>query len=324
MKKIFSLIVGFSLFSSAAFAEPAHFVAWGDEEGVIKRKGDDLNDKNPALPTLKKRLEELDKINKIDAFLHAGDFVRFDPNESYYKEFLGKFLDRFYPTSGGDQEFYLARYAGFINSVPHLKFLYLDRVAQDGNGLEYYYHAIVHDIHIISLYSPDDYREPERSPQYIGQNFFINKNIPQYKWLESLLQRIRIYSKDERSIIILNHGPVFNGSKLVTELFSKYKVNLVIDGDFHVLAHKSYKGTEYFVSGMMGDHLGGCQDLNSKDNSDYIENYDFCIPEQGVSREKGKPFKFANDHYLDILIDKNYLKVKAIAIEDGKEIKLSR
>ncbi len=323
MKKIFLLIVAFSFCSFPAFAEPAHFVAWGDEEGVVKRKGDDLNEKNPALPFLKKRLEELDKTNKIDAILHTGDFVRFDPNENYYKEFLGRFLERFYPTVGGDQEFFMARYANFINSVPHLKFLYFDRVAQDGNGLELYYHAIVHDVHLISLYNPDEYREPERSPQYIGQNIFINKNIPQFKWLDSLLQRIRVYAKDERPIIVLSHGPVFNSSKLLTELFAKYKVNLVIAGDFHILAHKSYKDTEYFVTGMMGDHLGGCQDLNLKENSDYIENYDFCIPEQGVSREKGKPFKFANDHYLDILIDKNYLKVKPVSVENGKEIKLT-
>jgi hypothetical protein len=327
MKKFVALISSVFLLSFVpdAFADPAHIVAWGDEEGVIKRKGEDLNLKNPALPFLKKSLTELDKKNKIDFFLHVGDFVRFDPNENYYKSFLGEdFLKRFYPTSGGDQEFYMGRYASFINSVPHLKFLYLDRVAQDGNGLEFYYHTIVKDIHIISLYSPDEYREPDDSPQYKGQNFFVRTDNPQYKWLEALLMRVRTFSEDNRPIIVICHGPIFNKSKLLTALFEKYKVNLVLSGDHHVLAHKSYKGTEYFVSGMMGDHLGGCPELNIKEDENFIENYSYCIPEKPVTRSKDIPFKFNNDHYLDIMIDKNYLKIKAIDLETGKEINYSK
>lgn len=323
MKKIFSavLTLSFLAFSQFAYAEPAHFIAWGDEEGTIKRKGDDLNDKNEALPLLMKKLVEIDKKDKIDGLLQLGDFVRFDPDESYYKKFLGSFINRFYPTSGGDQEFYLGRYGRFINSVPHLRFLYLDRVNQDGNGLEYYYHAIIHDTHIISLYSPDEYRENDENPEYKMQNFYINKNNPQYRWLESLLTTIRVDSKDERPIIIISHGPVFNGSKILTELFEKYKVNLVLNGDSHVLAHKSYKGTEYFIAGMMGDRaLGSCEWVNSDKNTEYIDRYSYCIPEKSIFREKGKPFKFYNDNYLDIMIDKNYLKVTAINVETGKEI----
>jgi hypothetical protein len=325
MKKLLIFFIAFSLCSINTYvmAEPAHFVAWGDEEGVVKRPGTDLNARNEALPVLKKRLTELDKTNKIDGFLQVGDFVRFDPNESYYKDFLGQFIERFYPTSGGDQEFFMARYYGFINAVPHLKFLYLDRAAQDGNGLEYYYHTIVKNTHLISLYSPDEYRETDVNPQYSGQNFFENINSPQYKWLESLLKRIRTQSNDQRPIIILCHGPVFNASKLITGLFAQYKVNLVLGGDAHVLAHKSYKGTEYFISGMMGDlYLGLCSGINPKTSKDYIEDYDFCLPkeENGFDRRKEKGFIFHHDHYLDIMIDKDYLKVEAIDVGTGAGI----
>src|SRR6187402_179731 len=99
MKKIFSIIIGLSIFSfnSVAHSEPAHFIAWGDEEGIVKRKGEDLIDKNEALPVLMRRLKEIDKTNKIDALLQTGDFVRFDPDEAYYKSFMQPFLDRFYP-----------------------------------------------------------------------------------------------------------------------------------------------------------------------------------------------------------------------------------
>lgn len=324
MKKILpilAILATFS-FSTLAKAEPAHFVAWGDEEGIVKRPGDDIKEKNPVMPILMKQLLELDKKNKIDALLHVGDFVRFDPDETYYKTFLGIFLDKFYPTTGGDQEFYLGRYGRFINAVPHLKFLYLDRATKDGNGLEYYYHTIVKDTHLISLYSPDEYREVEKHPEYNGQNFFANTNSVQYKWLENLLINIRTLSKDDRPIIILAHGPIFNGSKLLVELFSKYKVNLVLNGDVHVLANKEYKGTKYFITGIAGDtYAGGCEYINVKD-ANYIEEYESCYPKKDFPRLKGEPFKFNYDHYLDIVIDKNKVMVKVIDIETGKEIKL--
>jgi hypothetical protein len=322
MKKLLTLFILTFGLNAAAYGAPAHFIAWGDEEGVIKRPGKDLKARNEALPLLKQRLNELDQKERIDGLLQVGDFVRFDPDETYYKNFLGDFLERFFPTSGGDQEFQKGRYAAFINAVPHLKFLYLDRAMQDGNGLEFYYHAIVHDTHIISLYSPDEYREPAENPQYRAQNFFENADSPQYKWLESMLIRIRTLAEDQRPIIILCHGPVFNASNLLTDLFARYKVNLVLNGDTHVLAHKSYKGTEYFIAGMMGDlYLGGCPAVNDKEAKNYIDNYQFCIPAgEGFDRRKEKNFIFHKDNYLDILIDRNYLKVRAVDLESGKEI----
>lgn len=324
MKKILSALLLCTLLTSNAFAEneKAHFVAWGDEEGVIKRPGDDLNDKNEALPPLMKHLERLDETKKIDAILHVGDFVRFDPNETYYKNFLGsKFLDRFYPTSGGDQEFYFGRYLNFVKNVPHLKKLWVDRAIKDGNGNELYYHTIVKNTHIISLYSPDEYRDKERNPEYDGQNFYERKDVIQYKWLESLLKEIRTKNKDSRPIIIISHGPVFNGSKILPELFSQYKVNLVLNGDSHVLAYKEYKGTKYFVTGMAGDRaLGSCDSMNDKKLPSYTEDYSFCIPKKDMFRKKGEKFIFNGDHYLDIYIDKDNVDIVAIDIETGKEI----
>jgi predicted phosphodiesterase len=303
-----------------------HFVCWGDEEGTIKRpekgKSIDLNLKNKAIPIIKKRLEEIESSNPIDAILHVGDFVRFDPDESYYKDFLGeKFLSKFYPTSGGDQEFYQGKYVSFLRSVPHLKFLYLNRVQEDKNPLEYYYHTIIKNVHIISLYSPDEFREHNKYPEYYHVNVYENKNSLQYIWLEKLLKNIRVYSEDKRPIIVLTHGPVFNMSYILVSLFEKYKVNLVLSGDFHVLAHKSYKNTQYFVSGMSGDTvLGECESLNSKENKYYLSNYDFCIPEKQILRTKESDYKFYNDHYLDILINENELIIKAIDLEKGNEI----
>lgn len=323
MKKILVAFLLLTLFSNNAIAkEKAHFVAWGDEEGVIKRPGDDINDKNEALPVLMKHIERLDETKKIDAILHVGDFVRFDPNETYYKKFLGdKFLDRFYPTTGGDQEFYFGRYLNFVKNVPHLKKLWVDRAIKDGNGNELYYHTIVKNTHIISLYSPDEYRDKERNPEYTGQNFYASKNVTQYKWLENTLKDIRINKKDSKPIIVISHGPIFNGSKILLELFAQYKVNLVLNGDAHILAYKEYKGTKYFVTGMAGDRaLGSCEPMNDKKYEFYTDDYSFCIPEKDMFRKKGEKFIFNKDHYLDIYIDENDVEVHAIEIETGSEI----
>ncbi|MEK7432687.1 MAG: metallophosphoesterase [Cyanobacteriota bacterium] len=328
MKKIIytlitSIIINCPLISYAQDNTPAHFIAWGDEEGVVKRSGEDLKDLNEALPVLMRDIENTDKKDKIDALLHAGDFVRFDPNHTYYQNFLGKFLNIFYPTTGGDQEFYFGKYYNFLVNTPHLKKLYLDRVKQDGNGLEFYYNTIIKDTHIISLYSPDEYREPDKSPQFIGQNFYQKKDIAQYKWLSNLLEEIRTKNKDKRPIIILCHGPIFNQSKILTDLFEKYSVSLVISGDAHVFAHKMYKGTHYFVSGMMGDRaIGGCVkdgEENTKDPN-FIEKYEICFPKEPTFRKKGEPFKFLQDHYLDIHISQNKLQVEVIELETGNII----
>lgn len=323
MKKILAYLLLFSVVSTNTFAADtnAHFVSWGDEEGVTKRRGDDLTDKNEVLPALMQRLTELDKKNPIDAIVHTGDFVRFDPDYNYYKNFIANFLDRFYPTSGGDQEFYLGRYERFISSTPHLKMLYVQRSSTDGNGLEYYYHTIIKNTHIISLYSPDEFRNTENT-QFHKLNIYRNTNNEQYKWLENLLFNIRNNAKDERPIIITSHGPVFNYSKVLVELFAKYKVNLVLNGDTHAFAHKKYKGTDYFVTGMMGDrYLGGCEYLDSAKNEFFVEKYDSCFPEKQVARQKGERFYFAQDHFLDINIINGKVNVKIIEIETGKEIK---
>lgn len=201
-----------------------------------------------------------------------------------------------------------------------MKFLYLNRVKEDKNPLEYYYHTIIKDVHIISLYSPDEFRE-EKHSEFYYLNIYQNKNSKQYIWLESLLKDIRNYSKDKRPIIVLTHGPIFNNSQILLDLFEKYKVNLVLSGDFHILAHKSYKNTEYLVTGMMGDTvLGSCKEINNINNKYYISDYDFCIPEKQIIREKEEDYKLYNDHYLDILINNKKIIIKAIDLETGKII----
>lgn len=327
MKKILSIVtlltISFATLQLPSYAEDnknlSHFIAWGDEEGFIERPGDDLKETNQALPVLMEKIKEIDKNDAINAILHTGDFVRFDPNEKYHQKFLGDYLSKFYPTSGGDQEFYYNRYYNFLINTPHLKKLYLDRSVKDGNGLELYYNTIINDTHIISLYSPDDYRDYDKSPQFRGQNFYVKKDTIQYKWLENLLEEIRVTNHDARPIIILSHGPIFNQSKLLVELFEKYKVELVLNGDAHILAHKQYKGTNYIITGMMGDrYLGGCEE--DEKSPEFIEKYGLCLPEEMINRKKGEPFKFHKDHYLDIHISKNYLKVQAVDLETGKSL----
>ncbi|MFN8674434.1 MAG: metallophosphoesterase [Candidatus Sericytochromatia bacterium] len=328
---ISSLIIAIQLPANAE-NNTAHFIAWGDEEGFLRRpevpvKSQDVLDKDPnvTLPILMRNIELTDSKDKIDALLHVGDFVRFDPSPKYYQNFLGKYLNIFYPTSGGDQEFFFNRYYNFVVNTPHLKKLYVERAKKDGNGLELYYHTTVKNTHIISLYSPDEYREPEKTPQFDGQNFFKYKNT-QFIWLNNILEEIREKNKDNRPIIIISHGPMFNQSKMITDMFEKYKVNLVLNGDAHVLAHKYHKGTHYIISGIMGDAaVGGCYSDKEEEeaklkNPNYIEKYEICLPKQDYIRKKADPFKFIYDHYLDIHISEKSLKVDFIELETGNII----
>jgi len=330
MKKVIFAIITLLISQASLASEADHFVAWGDEEGITQRSGEDPDRKNEALPQLKKLLTELEKKDPITALLHTGDFVRFDSSAKLYQEFLGDFLPRFYPTSGGDQEFYLGRYYEFLTTTPHLKDLYQKRAIKDQNGLEYYYHTLIKNTHLISLYNPDDYGEPEKKPQFIGQDIFKSKENQQYRWLENLLEQIRIKEKDRRPIIVLSHRPVFNNSKILVDLFDHYQVNLVLSGDVHVLGTKSYKNTTYIVTGMMGDrYIGGCEFINNYliekneklgKNENYIADYDFCLPDKQITREKRKPLVLNGDHYIDLKIGQDFLKYQAIDLETGKTL----
>jgi hypothetical protein len=85
-------------------------IAFGDNEGVMARPVDDLVQKNPALPRLMEILQEEDQHTPIDFILHTGDLVRFDPSPQLFRQALGPFLSRFYPTTGGDEEFLQGKY----------------------------------------------------------------------------------------------------------------------------------------------------------------------------------------------------------------------
>ncbi|MBI4639415.1 MAG: metallophosphoesterase [Candidatus Tectomicrobia bacterium] len=302
-----------------AFAEQdskaVRIIAFGDDEGVTQRPGRDLNRKNLFHRQLIEHLKTLEqKGEQIDLILHTGDFVRFDPGPDLYIESLGPLLEKFYPTTGGDEEFLQGHYTDFIKRTPHLWKLVEKRIEEDGNSSEYYYYTRQKGVHILSLFSPDEYGEPG---EYKSRDFFqaSNKELPQYMWLLNTLERIRNKEQDDGVIIVLSHRPIFNYSKHLVELFDKYHVDLVLGGNIHVYAKQTYKNTLYIVTGITGDWaVGGCERLNENLSPDFIVKYDPCLPEKFVNRRLS--YDYVWDHYLDITVRGKEIDVKVVQLKD--------
>jgi len=304
---------------SIAFAEPdskaVRIIAYGDDEGVIQRPGRDLSRKNPLHQQLIEHLKTMEKNGEqIDLILHTGDFVRFDPGPELYIESLGPLLEKFYPTTGGDEEFLKGRYADFIKNAPHLRKLIEKRVEEDKNSSEYYYYIKHKGVHLLSLFNPDEYGEPREYSRY---DFFQERNreLPQYTWLLNTLEKIRNKEQDDGVILVLSHRPVLNHSKHLVELFEKYHVDLVLSGDIHVYAKQRYKNTLYIVTGIAGDWaVGGCERLNENRGSDFTTKYDPCLPEKFVDRRLN--YDYVWDHYLDITIKEKEIDIKVVQLKD--------
>jgi Calcineurin-like phosphoesterase len=299
-------------------SEPAlRIIAFGDNEGVIARPGDDPAQRNPVLPQLMEILQEEDQKTPIDFVLHTGDQVRFDPSPQLFIQALGPFLGRFYPTTGGDQEFLQGKYWAFIRAVPHLHELVLKRIALDHNGFEPYYAVSQKGIHIISLHNPDNYGEPQRTPEFAGYDLFRpdHPNRQQYHWLVEQLQEIRQRRGDQRPIIVLSHRPVYNASRHLVELFDRYRVDLVLSGNMHVYARAQSRHTLYLVTGITGDRaVGGCDTLNDPLADEFLGEYRPCYPGLGTFRKE--VFAYHYDHYVEISIRGRTLAVKAVEIAD--------
>lgn len=327
--------------------KPIHIVAWGDSEGMLRRPGDDPKNFNPAALKLIKSLQALDQERRIDLIVCTGDFVRFDPIPQKPKQFLffkkwpKELLARFYPTMGGDEEFIAGKYAYFMREIgPWLKntiplesslTALAQRAADEAKdkGKNYFYVERA-GVHIFSLWSPDNLDELERTAQWADEDIFnptVAPKTAQYRWLARNLWQIRVAQSDERPIIILSHRPVLNRSgEHLLRLFDIFDVDLVLSGDEHVYAEKNYRGVAYVVTGMMGDSLGGCDNLNKgylgrRGNhfAQFIEPYGVCIPKTPLDRQC-KPYEPADDHYLDITIESNILRAQAIRVDNGQEI----
>jgi hypothetical protein len=294
-------------------------IAFGDHEGVIARPGDDPSQKNPVLPRLLEILRQQDAQARIDLLLHTGDLVRFDPSPQLFMQALGPFLERFYPTTGGDEEFLQGKYWAFLRAVPHLRDLVLRRVAQDHNGFEPYYAVTYKGLHLISLHNPENYAESERYPEFAGYDLFRpdHANQQQYRWLVAQLEAIRSQPNHTTPIVVLSHRPIYNQSHRLVELFDRYRVDVVLSGDVHVYARTQSRHTLYIVSGIMGDRVvGGCERLNVRLAEAFLGQYQRCVPELGMSR-KGT-FAYHYDHYVDLRLQGRMLQGQAVEIADGR------
>jgi hypothetical protein len=292
-------------------------IAFGDNEGVIARPGDDPAQKNPALPRLIEILREEDQSTSIDFVLHTGDLVRFDPSPQLFIQALGPFLGRFYPTTGGDEEFLQGKYWAFIRAVPYLYDTVVKRIGLDHNGFESYYAVHQKGVHIISLHNPDNYGEPERTPEFAGYDLFRpdHPNRQQYRWLIEQLEEIRQRRGDQSPIIVLSHRPVYNQSRHLVELFDRYRVDLVLSGDFHVYARAQSRHTLHIVTGITGDRaVGGCDVLNNSLADEFLEEFRPCYP--GLSTFRKGEFSYHSDHYVDLNIRGRRLAVKAVELAD--------
>jgi hypothetical protein len=315
-----ALAVALLALASPALPQPTlRLIAFGDNEGVIARPGDDSTQLNPALPRLMARLREEDRRAPIDLILHTGDLVRFDPSPTLFIQALGPFLSRFYPTTGGDQEFLQGKYWAFVREVPHLRELVLRRVARDHNGFEPYYAVQYKGVHLISLHNPDTYGEPQRHPEFAGYDLFRpeHANRQQYRWLVEQLEASRRARDEPGVIIVLSHRPVYNQSRSLVELFDRYRVDAVLSGDFHVYARAQSQHTLYLVTGIVGDRaVGGCERLNERLADEFLGEYRPCLPALGTFR-KGD-FTYYYDHYVDLRIRGRVIEGRAVQIDDGR------
>jgi predicted MPP superfamily phosphohydrolase len=303
--------------ASEPLKRPLRIVAYGDNEGIVRRPGTDPTLHNVIHQNFLEDLKKIDQREKVDLVLHTGDFVRFDPTPDLFLESLGPLLPRFFPTTGGDGEFEQGRYYGFIKKAPHLKEIIWKRIQEDKNGFEYYYYAERHGVHILSLYNPDNYGSPFH-PEHRIYNFFLKQNghLPQARWLVKTLEKIRAADK-ESPIIVLSHRPVLNQTKHLTEMFERFGVSLVLSGDAHVYARGKLGKTLYLVTGIMGDlALGGCDVINDRGRRDFQTRYDPCLPEVKTLRTNFSEFLL--DHYLDITVSAKQIEVKAVALRDHK------
>jgi hypothetical protein len=192
--------------------------------------------------------------------LRAGS-GELDPAEDVGEKVLNRLegpdqaLELAFQTTGGDEEFLQGKYWAFLRAVPHLYSTVLKRITLDHHGFEPYYAVHHKGVHIISLHNPDNYGEADRSPEFAGYDLFRHDHPSrqQQRWLVEQLTEIRQRRGDQSPIIILSHRPVYNQSRYLVELFDRYRVDLVLGGNFHIYARAQSRHTLYLVTGIVGE-----------------------------------------------------------------------
>jgi hypothetical protein len=167
------------------------------------------------------------------------------------------------------------------------------------------------------LHNPDNYGEPDRSPEFAGYDLLRpgHPNRQQYLWLLEQLEEIRQRRADQSPIIVLSHRPIYNQSRYLVELFDRYRVDLVLSGNFHIYARAQSRHTLYVVTGIVGDRaVGGCDALNDPLADEFLRAYQPCYP--GLSTFRKGSFAYHDDHYVDISVRGRALVGKAVEIAD--------
>lgn len=320
-------------------------VAYGDDEGTCRRWNERKFDgaacqvapyrpgprvcprgENSRLARLLAYLRE--PAASVHAVLHAGDFVRFDPDVSRYAAALGPLASRFFPTTGGDQEFQAGRFRAFIERhAAHIRLG--DRTGTDGARCTLCYHAYLKSpdmplgLHVVSLENPDQYGDEKA---FYKANCSPTHNLytaprgeaaaRQFAWLQEALDEVARQRKEPGraadALVVLTHRPVplrSAGTEDLRDLFARSAVDLVIAGDIHVYARGEAQGVRYIVSGVTGDRLaGGCLEFLPR-------GYDECRPEVSGRRRAPECAGTECDHFLEIAIGPSTVSARARLID---------
>lgn len=315
----------------AAAPRPIRIVAYGDDESIGGRPLPIIGRMMPN-PFLPKLIDHLWKqAEEIDLILHAGDFVRYDPPESYRdllrRDDAGRLWEKFFPTSGGDEEYCQGRFAAFFELAEHLRALPHGRdacVGRDGRPRSGYYYYLERRIRgqrlvVVVLHNPDQYAAGERRSRCGAEAACdpLSRRNAQHRWLEETLRKARRKDagSDRAFIILLSHRPLYSATyrrNLIQPLLRRYRVNLVIAGDQHLYARKLLDGTLHVISGLAGSlGTGGC-------HTDFVAGYDRCLPPAELGYVLGyNPPEHRYDHYLDLRISPDHFTLAPTRLDGG-------
>lgn len=330
--------------AQARAPDAVRLAAYGDDEGTCRRWNEPPaggtgceetpyrpgrwacpRGENPRLASLLAWLRS--QAAAFHAVLHSGDFVRFDRDVGRYGAALGPLAGRFFPTTGGDQEFQAGRFRAFVERhAPHIRLG--DRAGPGGPRCALCYHAYVKSpemplgVHVVSLENPDQYGDEKG---FYKANCSPTHNLysaprgdaaaQQFAWLrETLEETARLRKEPGRArdaVVVLTHRPPplrSAGTEDLRDLFARTGVDLVIAGDIHVYARGEAQGVHYFVTGVAGDFPTGCGTLLPR-------GYDECRPEVPGRRPAPECDRTACDHFLDIAITPDRITVRARLID---------
>jgi hypothetical protein len=322
-------------------AEVARAIAFGDDEGTCRRWNERISPASPCGPAayrpgpaacprgenarharLLRYLEE--RPSGVHALLHAGDFVRFDRDVDRYAASLGPLAARFFPTTGGDQEFLAGRFRAFVERhAPHIALGDQANGGQPRCRLCYQAYlktpAMPFGLHVVALENPDQYGDEKA---FYKPHCALTHDLyraprgdaaaRQFAWLEETLRAVARRRAEPAhaadALVILTHRPVplqDEGAADLRALFARTHVDLVIGGNIHVYARGEAEGVHYFVTGVAGDPgVGGCKEFMPR-------GYAACRPHQSLRHPAPECGGTECDHFLDIAIAPDRITVRA-------------